>query len=59
MKTQSPNYKPEFNCYTTDLVDGFPTGPVPADGTIMRVFTPDTRKLTSIYEVVNGLWHKF
>lgn len=61
MMQRSPEFKPEYNCYIADLVNGLPVNPDAPDGSVVRVFdgTVTPKKLAMIFEKIDGVWHKY
>lgn len=56
-------YETEYNCFTEDLVNGFPPdtdaqGKFFPDGAKMFVWDTELKKLTSIFKMVFGAWMK-
>lgn len=53
---RDPVYEKEYNCLTTDLVNGYPPADVGEDGSKMYVWDAALRKMTKIFKNVFGQW---
>ena len=58
MRETDALYEKEYNCKTTDLVDGFPPDGGEEAGAKMFVWDSVTKKLVFIFKKVFGAWYK-